>query len=139
MRINSITVSPIINRVNNNSNRVQNPLIYSNQKNDTFIKTTAIEAEKPAYPHRQVTFEGLNIHIIDGGKHIEEMAQFIKNGTKNVDIKLHRSEQTEFWDLNKPLKNVLEQLREINKFGLTDKDSYVAIPIKITVPLQNLA
>lgn len=139
MRINPITSFPIINRANNNSNRVQNPLINSTQKNDTFIKTTAIEANSPVYPHRQISFMGLNIHIIDGGKHIDEMAQFIKNGTKNVEVKLHRSEQTEYWDLNKPLKNVLEQLREINKFGLTDKDSYVAIPVKITVPLQNLA
>lgn len=139
MRISPITSFAVRNKVNNNSNFVQNPLINSNKTNDTFIKSPAVEAEKPVYTHRQVSFNGINIHIIDGGKHADEMAQFIKNRTKKVDIKLHRSEQTEFWDLNKPLKNVLEQLKEINKFGLTDKDSYVAIPVKITVPLQNLA
>lgn len=139
MRISPITSFAVRNKVNNNSNFVQNPLINSNKTNDTFIKSPVVEAEKPVYTHRQVSFNGLNIHIIDGGKHADEMAQFIKNNTKKVDIKLHRSEQTEFWDLNKPLKNVLEQLKEINKFGLTDKDSYVAIPVKITVPLQNLA
>jgi len=139
MRISPISSFWSKNRVSTTNNYVQNPVINSSQSNDVFIKSSAQTSDAPLYPPRTISFMGYNIHIIDGGKHLKEMAQFAKIKTKDVKIKVHAAESTDDWDLNKPLKNILEQLKEMNKFGYTDENSYVAIPVKITVPLQNLA
>ena len=136
-------ISPIsfwsVNNINNNNKRVSNPIINTAIEKDSFVRSSSVNLSKPSNPPKTINFMGYPIHIIDGGKHAKVMEHFAKLDMSDVDIHLHKAEQTEDWDLNKPFKNILEQLKDINKFGLTEKDSYVAIPVKISVPLQNLA
>lgn len=135
-------ISPIsfwsVNNVNNKK-YAHKPIINNSVAQDSFVRTAQIKVAKPINPPKSFSFMGYPVHIIDGGKHADLMAHFVKLGVPEMDVHLHRAEKTEDWDLNKPLKNILEQLKEVNKFGLTDKDSFVAIPVKISVPLQNLA
>lgn len=126
-------------KVNNSKNYAQTSAYNLNVTSDSFVKSVSQSVEKPLNPPKTISFMGYDVHIIDGGKHAIEMAQFTKADSPRIDVKLHRAEDTEDWNFNKPLKNIEEQLKEINKFGLTDENSYVAIPVKISVPLQNLA
>lgn len=133
MKINQISSLWSVNRVYNNRNYVQNPIAGNNNGNDVFVKSS-----EPVVSHKTVSFMGYDVHIIDGGTHADDMEHFANAVSNKMDIHMHRLEDTYKSNLNKPLKNVLEQLKEINYSKLSNENSYVAIPVKVTIPLQSL-
>lgn len=140
MKIAPINTFLFSNKIHNKKNNIQNPIVQKNIAQDSFVKTTQVANNVPTGHLKTIPFLGYKIHIVDLGRHADEMAHFAKLDAKGVDkVVLHRGEYSANADFNKPLKNIETQLKEINSYGLTDKESYVAIPVKITVPLQNLA
>lgn len=133
MKINQISSLWSANNVYNKRNYVQNPIVNNNIGNDVFVKSS-----EPAISHKTVSFRGYDVHIVDGGKHADDMEHFAGSVSNKMEIHMHRMENTKESGLNKPLRNVEAQLQQINRYKLTDENSYVAIPVKITVPLQNL-
>lgn len=133
MRINQISSLWSINNVYNKRNYIQNPIVNNSDCNDVFVKSS-----EPAVPHKTVSFRGYDVHIVDGGSHADDMEHFANSISNKMDIHMHRMENTTESGLNKPLRNVEAQLQKINRYKLTDENSYVAIPVKITIPLQNL-
>ena len=140
MKISPISSFLFSSRVNSPKKYAQNPMLSTSVSNDSFVKSNESLDVKSVNPMRTISFMGYKIHIVDIGKHADEMAHFAKLDAKGVDkVVLHRGEQSTNSMFNKPLKNIEAQLKEINKYGLTDNNSFIAIPVKITVPLQNLA
>lgn len=133
MKINQISSLWSTNNIYNKRNYVQNPIVNNNIGNDVFVKSS-----EPAISHKTVSFMGYDVHIVDGGKHADDMEHFADSVSNKMEIHMHRMENTKESGLNKPLRNVEAQLQQINRYKLTDENSYVAIPVKITVPLQNL-
>lgn len=135
MRINQISsLFPARNIVSVKNNYHHNPMVSNNSK-DIFVKSESADVVK----NNQISFQGYDVYIIDGGSHADDMKHFIKALNEDVDVHMYRAENTTDFEHNKPLKNIEEQLKYINKYGLTDENSFVAVPVKIDVPLQNLA
>ena len=123
-----------ISNDNYNQGYIQNPLL-DNTKKDVFVKSSNIQSAKGL----AIPFLGYDVYIIDGGNHANDMEHFVKAINENVDVHMYRAENSRDFKYNKPLKNIEEQLNYINRYELTDENSFVAIPVSITVPLQNLA
>lgn len=120
-------------RVNNHHNYVQNPIVNNNQ-NDIFVKS----ADNVVRP-KQINFMGYDVILVDGGNHLKDMTHFAEAISKDFNITVYSGDDTPESKYNKPLKNIEEQLKIINRYKMSNESTYVAIPVSMTVSLQNLA
>ena len=134
MRINSISSLWSANRAVNKKEYVQNPILKNNTQ-DVFVKSS----EQPSKTNSEIPFTGYNVFMIDGGNHAQFLKRFINAINCDANIKLYPTEHAPDAKYNKYLKNVEDRLNYLNRYSLISKDSYVALPVSVTVPLQNLA
>lgn len=133
MKVNSITASGSYYRVNFPQSYSMNPINSQKAMNDVFIKSPEV-----ANPHRQVSFMGYDVHIVDGGNHAINMEHFANAMRDDMDISVHKVQTHPKHKNVKLLQSLEAQLKNINDNNLTSKDSYIAIPVFATVPLYDL-
>lgn len=139
MRISSISTlwtNNSINNINNNKKKYVQYPFFNKTANDVFVKSS-----QPFAAHKRINFMGYPVYIVDGGNQATDMQHFATAASKDIELHMRRAEDApnNEYNLNKPLKNIETQLRRLNDYGLTDENSYVAVPIIIPVSLENLA
>ena len=135
MRINPISSLWSVNKTVINKNYTQNPILGNNNKQDVFVKSS----EQSSMDVNNIPFTGYNVFMVDGGNHAQFLKRFINAINCDANIKLYPAEHAPDAKYNKYLKNIEDRLNYLNRYSLISKDSYVAIPVSVTVPLQNLA
>lgn len=133
MKVNSITAMRSYSRVDFPQNHSGNPINSANAMKDMFIKSPEV-----LNPHKQVSFMGYDVHIVDGGNHALNMEHFANALSNDMDVSVHKVQTNSKYKNVKQLKSLEEQLKRINDKKLTDENSYVAIPVFATVPLFDL-
>ena len=85
-------------------------------------------------------FKGINIHILDGGFHGENMKHFanaiMKNSNVDLDILMHRTIINNL-GLNQ-LNSLMIQLKSLNTSNKIKNGDYLAIPSVVPISLKNL-
>ena len=136
MRINPVSMlwsAQNNNKVKKENNYIQNPIVKNNYS-DSFVKSTS-----PLNKSGAIVFTGYDVNIIDGGSHAIDMEHLAKALGDDFDVHLYQAETAKSAENYKPLRNIEYQLKLINDYKLTDEKSYIAIPVSMTVPIQNLA
>lgn len=133
-----------INHKNNVSNRDitrnSTPLKYNSQP-DLFIKNTQTPVIKNTIS--PLSFMGYSVYILDGGNHAQNMTHFAKAINNKWDV-YNKEVKTNYHDNDvKQLESLEWKLKEINFQNPLSLDkyhdaAYIAVPVTVNVPLQNL-
>ncbi len=138
MRINPISYQWQKLGISNRFNYLSNPVTAnsSNLDRDTFVKSPQKAETMP----KAVFFMGRTVYLVDGGNHAKDMNHFAKaiDSGKNMTIHTFETQDPIYSSFDKPLKNVEDELKKLYYSDMVGKDDFVAVPLYVNVPLQNL-
>lgn len=138
MKITPISSQWLVSGIKNKFQYSNNPITNNNtvKNNDIFVRTSSHSVSQPMPVH----FMGHNVYLIDGGNHAKDMEHFAKaiDSGNNMTVYTYETQDPIYSKFGKPWQNVEEELQKLYYSERLKKDDYVAVPVYINVPLQNL-
>lgn len=84
-------------------------------------------------------FTGNNVYMLDGGQHADDLYYFAKAIDKDFDLTIMPLELNSKDTRIKQLKSLKDAMVKINNLPKDKQPDYIAIPLGVFVPLQNLS
>ncbi len=89
--------------------------------------------------YNNLSFNGKNVFMLDGGQHADDLYYFAKAIDKNMDLKILPLELNPKDRRIKQLKSLRDNLVQINNLPKNEQPDYIAIPLGMHISLQNLS
>ena len=124
--------------IQNKFNYSNNPIIVnrSNSDKDVFVKSS----QNTGYTPKVLSFSGRNVYLIDGGNQAKDLNHFAKaiDDGRNITVYTFETQDPIYSSFNKPLRNVEEELQKLYYSEMVTKEDFIALPLCVNVPLQNI-
>ena len=139
MRINPISIMQRqMAGIQNKFNYSNNPIIVNrnNSDKDVFVKSS----QNTGYTPKVLSFSGRNVYLIDGGNQAKDLNHFAKaiDDGRNITVYTFETQDPIYSSFNKPLRNVEEELQKLYYSEMVTKEDFIALPLCVNVPLQNI-